>query len=298
MSFMSKREAVHTFLELRESDEHGEVGAGLSHSSEGLVLFHVAEIAADGEPRGVVTIVHDAGEHGSRYERLAIVLADHGWAVALPDLRGHGKSEGERGHSAGLREVMRDIDEVQNHLAYRLPDAPKVLLGIGLGAAFAASYAAADPSRVAALVLAAPVFEPPFVDPPAKRGLTRFFGKEQATDTGETGYSAQSISADAAVGADWNTDPLIHRTITRRAAAEARRAISECLANANRIDVPMLVLQGTNDALGAPQRVAAWDGNGARVVSFEAAGHSLFHERCADSACEAVADWLAGNTVP
>jgi acylglycerol lipase len=289
---MSKREAVHTFLELRESDEHGEVGAGLSHKSEGLVLFHVAEIAADGEPRGVVTIVHDAGEHGSRYEDLAVVLADRGWAIALPDLRGHGKSEGERGHSAGLREVMRDLDEVQNHLAYRLPDAPKVLLGVGLGAAFAASYVAEDPGRVAALVLAAPVFEPPFTEPPAKRGLSRFFGKELPKDAGETGYSAESISADAAVGAAWRADPLIHTTISRRAAEEGRRATREHLANANRIDIPQLVLQGEADALGSPERIAAWEGSGPRIVMLESAGHSLFHEACAESACKSVADWL------
>lgn len=292
MSSMSKREAVHTFLELRESDEHGEVGAGLSHSSEGLVLFHVAEIAADGEPRGVVTIVHDAGEHGSRYEDLAVVLADRGWAVALPDLRGHGKSEGERGHSAGLREVLRDLDEVQNHLAYRLPDAPKVLLGIGLGAAFAASYVAEDPSRVAALVLAAPIFDAPFVEPAAKRGLSRFFGKEQPTDAGETGFDERSISVEPAVAAAWKNDELNHTTITRRAAAEGRRAISEHLANANRIDVPLLVLQGKADALGSPERVASWDGGNARVVMFDAAGHSLFHESCASEACKQVADWL------
>lgn len=292
MSSMSKREAVHTFLELRESDEHGEVGAGLSHSSEGLVLFHVAEIAADGEPRGVVTIVHDAGEHGSRYENLAVVLADRGWAVALPDLRGHGKSEGERGHSAGLREVMRDLDEVQNHLAYRLPDAPKVLLGIGLGAAFAASYVAEDPGRVAALVLAAPLFDAPFVEPAAKRGLSRFFGKEQPTDAGDTGYEPESISVESAVAAAWKADALNHTTVTRRAAAEARRAISEHLANANRIDVPLLVLQGGADALGSPERVASWGESGSTVVLFDGAGHSLFHESCASEACKQVADWL------
>lgn len=292
MSAVNKSEAVHTFLELRESDESGEIGAGLSHSSAGLVLLHVAEIAADGEPRGVVTIVHDAGEYGGRYERLARVLAERGWAVALPDLRGHGKSEGVRGHSAGLREVVRDLDEVQNHLAYRLPDAPKVLLGVGLGAAFAASYVAEDPGRVAALVLAAPIFEPPFVEPAAKRGLTRFFSKEQPTDAGQTGYSAQTISNDASAGAAWQADEAIHTEITRRAAAEGRRAIDEHLANAHRIDVPLLVVHGTLDALGSPQRVGLWNDQGPQVIAIDGAGHSLFHEPCADSACKSIADWL------
>ncbi len=287
---MTKREAVHTFLELRESDETGEVGAGLSHSSEGLVLFHVAEVAADGEPRGVVTIVHDAGEHGGRYHALAEVLADRGWAVALPDLRGHGKSEGERGHSAGLREVQRDLDEVQNHLAYRLPDAPKVLLGVGLGAAYAASYAAADPGRLAALVLAAPLVEPSFQDPPARKGLSKFFGKELPTDVGATGYSAEALSADPGVRAAWTGDDLVHAQMTRRAASEARRAIADHVADGPRIDLPTMVVQGTDDRIGSPARVRAWQGP--RVHLVEGAGHALFHEPTASATCATVADWL------
>lgn len=287
---MTNREAVHTFLELRESDETGEVGAGLSHSSEGLVLFHVAEVAADGEPRGVVTIVHDAGEHGARYHALAEVLADRGWAVALPDLRGHGKSEGERGHCAGLREVQRDLDEVQNHLAYRLPDAPKVLLGVGLGAAYAASYAAADPGRLAALVLAAPLVEPRFEDPPARKGLSKFFGKELPTDVGSTGYRAEDLSADPGVRAAWTGDDLVHTQMTRRAAAEARRAIADHLANGPRIDLPTMVVQGTDDRIGSPDRACAWQGPQLHVV--EGAGHALFHEPTASATCAAIADWL------
>ena len=131
---MSELESFATYLELRESDEKGEASAGLSHTSEGLVLFHVLELAARGEPRGILTIVHDAGEHGGRSLDLAGVLAEEGWAVALPDLRGHGKSEGQRGHSAGRKEVVRDLDEVFQHLAYRLVGAPKTLIGIGSGA--------------------------------------------------------------------------------------------------------------------------------------------------------------------
>ena len=100
---MSELESFATYLELRESDEDGEVAAGLSHTAEGLVLFHVLEVAARGEPRGIVSIVHGAGDHGGRYEELAAVLAEAGWAVALPDLRGHGKTEGERGRSAGRK---------------------------------------------------------------------------------------------------------------------------------------------------------------------------------------------------
>ena len=181
--FMTQQEAFATYLELRESTPQGDQSAGLSHSSEGLVLFHVLEVAAHGEPRGIVTVVHDAGEHGGQFEPLAHALAEKNFAVALPDMRGHGRSEGPRGHSNGLREVYRDLDEVQNHLAYRLPEAPKVLVGHGLGALYCANYALGNPGALAGLVLAAPLVEPRFELPQNKKGLMSMFAKKVGPDS-------------------------------------------------------------------------------------------------------------------
>ena len=174
-----------TNLELRESDETGEAIAGLSHASmKGMLLLSVLELAARGEPRGAVTVVHDAGDTCSRYRVLATALADAGWAVALPDLRGHGKTEGDRGHSAGLREVWRDLGEIQNHLAYRMPDGPKVLIGQGLGALYALSFALERPGVAAAVVLVAPLHEPRFQAPEAPRGLGKLLRKHSHQELG------------------------------------------------------------------------------------------------------------------
>ncbi|MCA9001923.1 MAG: hypothetical protein KDB61_08370, partial [Planctomycetes bacterium] len=74
-----------TNLELRESTETGEQASGLSHSSmKGMVLLSVLELAARGEPRGAITVLHDAGDWGDRYKDLAEALAGDRWAVALP----------------------------------------------------------------------------------------------------------------------------------------------------------------------------------------------------------------------
>src|SRR5688572_12599850 len=105
---MPTSEPTVTYLELRESNPDGSVAAGLSHTGKGLVLLHVQELAAAGEPRGAVTIVHDAGGHGGLFLGVGRRLAAAGWAVALPDLRGHGNSEGPRGHTHGVQEVVRD----------------------------------------------------------------------------------------------------------------------------------------------------------------------------------------------
>lgn len=60
-------------------------------------------------PTGVVCLVHGLGEHGGRYAHVARRFNASGYAVVAVDLRGHGMSEGRRGHTPGLGTSMNDM---------------------------------------------------------------------------------------------------------------------------------------------------------------------------------------------
>lgn len=289
---MSQSEPFVTYLELRASTPEGEAGAGLSHSSEGLVLLHVLELAADGEPRGAVTFVHDAGEHGGRHLALARALAARGWAVALPDLRGHGRSEGERGHSNGIREVLRDLGDVQDHLAYRQPDAPKVLVGHGLGALWCLAYACERPDGVAALGLSAPILAPRFELPAKAGGLKGLFQKIGPSSPGRTGWSPEHLSADASARQERERDELVHDVVTVRAGQQAAEAAARYAPRIAALSMPVLVLQGDADRVGDPSRARALARPGVEVVALEGLGHDLWHGPRAGEAEAALAGWL------
>lgn len=284
------REPFVTYLELRESTPEGDVAAGLSHTAKGLVLLHVLELAADGEPRGAVTIVHDAGEHGGRYLDLARALAARGFAVALPDLRGHGRSEGLRGHTNGVREVVRDLGDVQDHLAYRQPDAPKALVGIGLGALWCLEYACEKPDGVSALVLAAPLLEPRFELPERAGGLAKLWKKVGPTTSGKTGWSAERLTRDPSAAAAWSTDPLVHGIVTLGAGEEAAATARILRPALGRLRMPVLVLAGAADGVGG-------DASGLRserveLEVFPGAKHDLFHDTCAADVVRRLVGWL------
>lgn len=289
-------EFVLTNLELRESTETGEVASGLSHQSmKGMFLLEVQELAADGEPRGAVTVVHDAGDHGGRYHDLARVLAARGWAVALPSLRGHGRTEGERGHSAGRREIVRDLTEIQDHLAYRMPDAPKVLVGQGLGALHCLSYALEVPGMVAALVLLAPLHEPAFLEPEAPRGLKKFFQKLTPHSPGRTGWTGDQLTSDSAQAAAWNGDPLVHDVVTLRAIEEARASAREYLPRLGQVGCPVLVLHGEQDPISSVERSRALAGEGVEVRTLPGQRHLLLHDSARAEVQATIADWLDGQ---
>ncbi len=292
---MSLPEPLTTYLELRESTADGDEGAGLSHKSGGLFLLHVLEIAAYGEPRGGVTIVHDAGDHGARYLEAAHVLAAARWAVALPDMRGHGKSEGPRGHSAGVKEIVRDLASVQEHLAYRLPVAPKALVGQGLGALYAARFALERPGEVAALVLLAPRWRARFEPPKAAGGLMKLFKKPDATAAGRIGLDLDQLSSDAAASAAWSADPLVHDAISLRAAEQAAAIAQDVEQRLAQVGCPTLILHGAADRVSDPKLSLGFARGGVEARVVEGARHDLLHETNWRGTAQQIADWLGAQ---
>ena len=285
-----------TNLELRESTETGELASGLSHASmKGMVLLTVLELAARGVPKGAVTVLHDAGDTGERYRALASDLAERGFAVALPDLRGHGRTEGDRGHSNGLAEIERDIQEIQDHLAYRMPDDRKILIGVGLGANYAASFAVRHPEVLFALVLLSPLHDPNFVAPPEPRGLGKLFKKVTPRSEGSTGYSADALTSRPGQATAWSANELTHEVITVRAIEEARRSAALDLPKVGTLGLPVLLLHGEDDELASVERTRALAGGTVDVQTFEGQRHHLLHDgRSADVRAK-IAEWLSAK---
>lgn len=292
---MSSSQAFVTNLELRTSNPDGTEGAGLSHTSEGLFLLHVLELAAEGEPSGGVAIVHGAGDHGGRYQDLAELLAKKGWAVALPDLRGHGSSEGERGHSWGIPEPVRDIGAVLDHIAYRLPDAPKVLVGQGLGGLYALAFALAHPGSLGKLVLINPMLEPAPVSPPKAGGLKGLFKKPQPTDEGSWPFRCEALLADSAARQAFEADSKTHEMVTRHVCERLPGEAAAIRADVGNLSVPTLVVLGSNDVVASPAKTREVLGSKAEYLEVPGARHDLLHEQGWEQTAEQLVAWMSAD---
>lgn len=104
-------------------------------------------------PRGVVTILHGFGEHSGLYEGLADSLQSHNFVVFTYDLRGHGKSPGERGDIYGMDENIDDLELVMARIQDRWGALPVFLLGHNMGATIAANYSIDNRKLLAGLIL-------------------------------------------------------------------------------------------------------------------------------------------------
>lgn len=87
-------------------------------------------------PKGIVQISHDIGEHGGRYVEFAKILEDVGYIVFCPDLRGFGLTEPKEsiGYHDGdiFEDSVQDVIFLSQHFS-RIYNLPVLLLGIGYG---------------------------------------------------------------------------------------------------------------------------------------------------------------------
>ncbi|MDG1499939.1 MAG: alpha/beta fold hydrolase [Planctomycetota bacterium] len=298
---MSSPDFLLTNLELRASNPDGSEGAGLSHQTggiggAGMVLVRVLELGpppSQGVPDGAAIVVHDAGDHGARYEQLADRLATAGWMVSLPDLRGHGASEGERGHTTGIPEPVRDIHSVREHVAYRMPDAKSVVIGVGSGALWAMAYALKHQDEVHGLVLAGPLLQDNFGAPQKIGGMLGMFKKVEPLSPCVIPWKAEDVLSEPGDKGTWNADPKRDNTVTKGTVDAIVKAMAECPAPYAALNMPTLVLAGSEDPICTPADAAAFAKKlGAKSEVIEGARHSIFHGPTSEAAIDHVVNWL------
>lgn len=108
------------------------------------------------KPRGGVVYFHGIESHGGWYEGSGAFLATRGWAVLMPDRRGSGLNERERGHAESHQRLLADGAELIESAATRAGASRVHLVGVSWGGKFACALAATQPTQIASASLVAP----------------------------------------------------------------------------------------------------------------------------------------------
>lgn len=249
-------------------------------------------------PRAALLVVHGLAEHGGRYGRFAERMAGHGYATFAPDLRGHGRSEGRRGHVPSFDLYLQDLDRFRREVTGLVdPGCPLVLLGHSLGGLIALRYVEEYPSGVSAAILSSPWMGTSGLPVPRWKILAApvLSNLLPALPT-RAGIQPPLLSRDTEVVERYRTDPLVHDTITPRAFTEAADAIGTVLPRSDRIAVPLLFLLGSDDRLMPPERTLAFaraTGREDAVAVFPGFYHEVLNEPGSGAVEDRVREWLA-----
>ncbi len=166
-------------------------------------------------PSHLVCLIHGIGEYQGRYDRMANHLNEAGIAVLGMDHRGHGLSEGVRGHTAPRTEVLSDIDAFLAYAEKNFPDLPIILYGHSMGGNIVLDYRIrGNKSQLpAAYIVSAPWIKLYQEFPKAVVSLARMIAKIKPDFQVSSRIDYRKLGHEKHVGVYYK-DPLVHSNIT------------------------------------------------------------------------------------
>lgn len=202
----------------------------------------------DGPAKAVVLVIHGISEHSGRYQRLGSTLAGAGYGVVAFDQRGHGETQGSRGHVERFDEFCDDVEDQLTEC--RRLGVPVVLLGHSMGGLVATTYAISQRPQPDLLVLSGPALGTSvpnwqrFVVDKACQLAPRFYASPP--------FDPAVLACDPAVGRAYMADPLIKPGGSLQLLSQLMATADETAAAVDRLAVPTLCLHGGDDELVAP----------------------------------------------
>ena len=215
----------------------------------GLKIF-IRTWRPDGKARGVLTIVHGFNSHSGQYLWVAEQFAASGLAVYALDLRGRGKSDGERFFVEKFGDYLDDVQTLMTLAKSREPGLPVFLLGHSAGGVISCVYTLEHQAELAGLICESFAFQVPAPDfaLAVLKGLSHV-----APHAHVLRLKNEDFSRDPKVVQSMNDDPLIaHEVQPTKTVAEMVRADERLKREFPLIKLPVLILHGTVDKATKP----------------------------------------------
>lgn len=240
---------------------------GELHSADGTRLAY--RVWPQPQATHTFAVAHGLGEHSGRYEAFARAMGARGMATYAVDLRGHGKSEGQRGHVDSWSQWTDDVAAFVS-LVEGKTTGEVIPLGHSFGgAAMLSTVLAGKLTNSRRFIVSSPALKLKVTVPGWKAALGDFTSRIVPRVAMSNEVDASTVSRIPEVVEAYRKDPLVHSMISSRMFTEWRGAAEMILEQADRIRIPFLILAGDSDRLIDP--------SGSRELHAKAPEESTLH---------------------
>jgi len=265
-------------------------------SAGGLRIF-TRSWRPEGPPRGVIILVHGFNSHSGYYLWAAEQLLASGLAVYALDLRGRGKSDGERYYIDKFSEYQSDVDALVRLARTRDAGLPMFMLGHSAGGVIACSYVLDHQADFAGLVCESFAYQVPAPDFALSvlKGLSHL-----APHAHVLKLKKEDFSRDPKVVQALLDDPMLANEVQpTKTVAEMVRADERLKRDFKLFTLPLLIIHGTRDTVTRPEGSSEFHANAGSKDKTLKLYEGYFHDPLNDIGKEAVmADirsWIAAH---
>lgn len=270
--------------------------AKLSHfkASDGTQLFYQTWVPDS--PMAVLVVVHGLGDHSGRYGPFTRYFVERGFAVALYDQRGHGRSEGERGHAEQFQDFLQDLAQFVQLTKERFPKLPLFLVGHSFGGQVALNFVVRYAKGLRGIVLCSPNVVLKLPVPNWKKKVAAWAKDSMGRMKISHQLDSKLLSHAPGVVAAYDNDPLVFTHVTARLGAIIMHNLDIIMALASRIHLPALFLQAGDDAICDPEGTRAFFQRvpiaNKQLKIYDGMYHELFNETDRDRVFADTEIWL------
>ena len=237
---------------------------------------------------------HGIGEHGGKHQHVIDEYVARGWRVILPDLRGHGVSEGLRTDVKTFERYLLDFDRLVEH--YEIQPLRTALYGHSMGGLVMTRYVQTRHQPWAALVLSAPLLGVAVPIPHWKWWLGKFLAKVAPRTHLRTGIREDNLTRDPEFLRKRRADPLIQKSVTVRWFFTMLKTVQKAHRDAARIQLPVLIVQGmldrTTDSAIPEQWLARVSSTDKQFIGYPDGLHEMLNDTKWRTVLAAIMDWL------
>jgi acylglycerol lipase len=205
---------------------------------------------AAGTPRAIMILVHGFNAHSGYMVWPGEQFSANGFATYALDLRGRGKSEGERFYVEEFSDYLGDVNSLVDIARAENPGLPVYVLGHSAGGVIATSYVFEHQSEISGLICESFAFDVglPHLVQLALQGVSYLAPHVHVFSLNNADFSRDPAAVDL-----MNNDPLIAKeSQPAETAAEMLKAAERLKENMPKFTVPVFIIHGTEDKATRP----------------------------------------------
>lgn len=219
------------------------------HISDDNINLFFREIVPKGEVKGVICLVHGLGDHSGWFKALFDFFVSNNFAILTFDLRGHGKSDGKRGHITSYEVLIKDIDLLLNIAKKNFKGIPLFLYGHSFGGNQVLNYVLRYHPDINGIIVSAPWLRLYSNPSKVKLYFTFLMSKIKPSFIVKNVVEGSNLSHNPDIAINQKKDPLVHNFVSASLFTNAYKAGEWAIDNASNIDIPLLLFHGDSDKI-------------------------------------------------
>ncbi|MCB1191940.1 MAG: lysophospholipase [Leptospiraceae bacterium] len=199
-----------------------------------------------------LVIQHGFSDHSDRYENLVNHLQDSDINIYALDSRGHGRSDGIRGHVDEFSDYASDLGDLINIVKKEEKTEKVFLLGHSMGGVIVLQYTLEPQNQknLHALITSAPALRVKMsLDKEIKKTVAGFLANIFPSFIIDADLNTNYLSHDKAVVEKYNSDPLVHGKVSFKMGTTLFNIADVIYKKLSNIQIPIFITHGEADGI-------------------------------------------------